>query len=83
MAVSDISELESALQALSLAPVPLYDEADVLNNPLDLCRSYLADLLASITECEPKTAYQAVSWPNSIFGRQDQVSSLQRGVKDG
>jgi arginyl-tRNA synthetase len=65
---SSLAELEIALHELSLAiPVPQYDEADVLDNPLSLCRSYLADLLQRIIGCEPEVAYRSIHWPNNIF----------------
>jgi arginyl-tRNA synthetase len=56
-----ISELEDLLKGLDLqTPVPQFASSDVLSKPLDLCRSYLADLLCSLVDCNPASAYSSV-----------------------
>jgi arginyl-tRNA synthetase len=40
---------------------------NVLTNPLDLCRSALAELLASLVDCDAQAAYNSIQWPNNIF----------------
>jgi hypothetical protein len=68
MLTQSLSELEGALQTLSLdTPLPQYKDSDVLNNPLDLYRSYLAKLLCSLVDCEPSIACRCINWPNNIF----------------
>jgi arginyl-tRNA synthetase len=42
-------------------------QATILSNPLDLCRTTLAELLASIVECDVQTAFRSIQWPNNIF----------------
>ncbi|KAL1646663.1 hypothetical protein SLS61_007737 [Didymella pomorum] len=37
------------------------------SNPLDLCRSVLAELLAELVDCNAQTAYRSIQWPNNIF----------------
>lgn len=67
MATLCLPDLERALNALSLGgPVPSFAEADVLGNPLDVCRSYLAGLLCDLIDCDPKVAYNSIQWPNNI-----------------
>lgn len=56
-----ITELEDLLKGLDLqTPVPQFASSNVLSRPLDLCRSYLADLLCSLVDCNPTSAYSAV-----------------------
>jgi arginyl-tRNA synthetase len=40
--------------------------ASVLTNPLDLCRSTLAELLATLVQCDTQAAYNSIQWPNNI-----------------
>ncbi|KAJ4301026.1 hypothetical protein N0V90_003115 [Kalmusia sp. IMI 367209] len=68
MATRDLTGLEAALQSVSFeASIQQHNDADVLNNPLDLCRSLLAELLSELIECEPSVAYRSIHWPNNIF----------------
>lgn len=60
--------LAQSLESLSLSgPVPEVGAAEVLVNPLDLCRSYLAQILADIVGCDVASAYRSIQWPNNIF----------------
>ncbi|KAF2645757.1 Nucleotidylyl transferase [Massarina eburnea CBS 473.64] len=79
-----LAELETVFAGLSVeTPIPQYSDSDVLHNPLDLCRSYLADLLCKVAECKPATAYRSIQWPNNIFGGDLTVTlpKLRPGVK--
>jgi arginyl-tRNA synthetase len=59
--------LEQSLGSLSLStPIPHIDAAEVLANPLDVCRTYLAQILAEIAGCDIGTAYTSIQWPNNI-----------------
>ncbi|KAH8726342.1 hypothetical protein GQ44DRAFT_194397 [Phaeosphaeriaceae sp. PMI808] len=63
-----MESLEHTLASLSLTvPVPQVEAAEVLTNPLDLVRVYLAKILAEILECDDADAYKSVQWPNNIF----------------
>lgn len=67
MGTFDVLGLQNALKSISLdEEIPKYDEADILRNPLDLCRSYLAGLLCSLVDCEPDVAYRSIQCPNDI-----------------
>jgi arginyl-tRNA synthetase len=68
MATLSLSGLESLLGGLGLEiPIPQFSAANVLNKPLDICRSYLADILRSLVEGDPVIAYNSIQWPNNIF----------------
>jgi arginyl-tRNA synthetase len=67
MATLDQSGLVTRLEGLGLGPIPQFAEAQVLNKPLDIGRSYLADVLQSLVECDPDLAFQSIQWPNDIF----------------
>jgi len=67
MEASNLEGLRNALSKLSVEnEIPQYDEADNLHNPLDVCRSYLADLLCSLVSCEPNVAYRSIQCPYDI-----------------
>ncbi|KAJ4380084.1 hypothetical protein N0V86_004393 [Didymella sp. IMI 355093] len=58
----------SLLEGLSIfAPILEGVEAAVLSNPLDLCRTTLAEVLAGIVDCDARAAYKSIQWPNNIF----------------
>jgi hypothetical protein len=67
MATLDLSGLASKLEGLGLGPIPQFSDARVLDKPLDIGRSYLADILRSLIDCDPITAYNSIQWPNDIF----------------
>ena len=67
MATLDLSGLATKLEGLGLGPIPQFSEAHVLNKPLDIGRSYLADILHSLIDCDPIAAYNSIQWPNDIF----------------
>jgi len=61
-----VGALETALGRLGLkTPIPMFAAANVLNNPLDIARSYLADALLSLVEADPAKVYDSIqSSPN-------------------
>ncbi|KAF2441218.1 Nucleotidylyl transferase [Karstenula rhodostoma CBS 690.94] len=68
MTTFGMAELESSLARLQLtAPLPIIESADVLTNPLDICRSLLADVLSGLIESSPEAAYKSIQWPNNIY----------------
>lgn len=69
MATLTLSDLEQRLEALGLkTPVPRFEEtADVLQNPLDIARAYLADIVRGLADCSEDTAYKSIQWPNNIY----------------
>ncbi|KAK1964489.1 arginyl-tRNA synthetase [Colletotrichum sublineola] len=61
MATLSISGLQSSLEKLSLdSPLPSFPDAEVLVRPLDVFRSYIAQIVAEIAECDPAVAYDAI-----------------------
>ncbi len=47
-------------------PVPSFAVADVQNSPMDIYLSYLADVLAKHTDCEPQVAYDSIQGPDEF-----------------
>ena len=63
----EMSGLEALLRELGLTvPIPPFPSADVLNIPLDIGRSYFADILCSLIGSDAATAYNSIQLPNSI-----------------
>jgi arginyl-tRNA synthetase len=57
--------------------------AKLLANPLDICRSSLAEILSSLINCDVDDAYKSIQWPNNIFNGDLSVTvpRLQPGCK--
>ncbi|KAF3397012.1 Arginine--tRNA ligase, cytoplasmic [Talaromyces pinophilus] len=67
MTTSTVTDLEALLAQLGVkVPIPQFPAADVLKRPLDIGRSYLADIFCSLLECDPDVAYKSIHWPNDI-----------------
>ncbi|KAF1838671.1 arginyl-tRNA synthetase [Decorospora gaudefroyi] len=76
--------LERSLGLLSLhVPIPDIEPAEVLANPLDVWRTYLAQILAEIASCDIDVAYKSIQWPNNISNGDLAVilPKLRPGVK--
>ncbi|KAI4949826.1 hypothetical protein J4E86_007781 [Alternaria arbusti] len=76
--------LEDVLSALNLnVPMPGVNNAEVLANPLDVYRTYLAEVLADAVGCDINVAYKSIQWPNNIFNGDLAVilPKLQPGAK--
>lgn len=68
MSTLTAADLDSLLATIGLkTPIPDFPGADVLNKPLDIARSYLADSLSGYVECDPQVAYNSIQWPNNIY----------------
>jgi len=48
------------------SPIPNIAGTDVINNPIHIFLSYLADTLVQLTECSPEVAYSSIQWPNEL-----------------
>src|SRR5277367_387029 len=66
MSTLDLPGLATRLKGLGLGPIPQFSEAHLLNKPLDIGRSYLADILGHLFGCDPITAYNSIQSPNDI-----------------
>ncbi|KAI0179710.1 arginyl-tRNA synthetase [Hypoxylon sp. FL1284] len=65
MTTSSRVGLEALLEALGVAaPVPDFAQSDILNRPIDIYRSYLADTASKALGCEGTLAYEAVQSAN-------------------
>ena len=59
--------LEDSLAHLRLStPLPPIESADRLTKPLDVYRSYLAEILSRLVEGSFDAAYKSIHWPNNI-----------------
>ena len=68
MATLDQAGLTQLLESLSIsAPTSEVVEATILSNPLDLCRTTLAELLSGLVDCDVQAAWRSIQWPNNIF----------------
>lgn len=68
MSTLEIDGLTQLLETLSVsAPAAKFKESHILINPLDICRSSLAELLSSLVECNIQDAYKSIQWPNNIW----------------
>lgn len=68
MTTLTVEGLEALLGKLGLTtPIPAFKSADVQNKPLDIGRSYLADIVGGLAKSDPETAYKSIHWPNNIF----------------
>src|SRR5687768_16851998 len=67
MATVSDDGLEKFLGELGLqTPIPAFGPANVMSKPLDIGRSYLANILRSLLEQDPATIYDAVQSPTDI-----------------
>lgn len=68
MTTSTITDLEALLERLGIkVPIPQFTSANALKRPLDIGRSYLAEILCGLLDCGPEIAYKSIHWPNDIF----------------
>lgn len=59
--------LESLLGSVGMkTPIPHFEGTDVLNNPLDISRCYLADILHGIVKGEAGSALGAIQLPATV-----------------
>jgi hypothetical protein len=67
MATMSIADLEALLGGLDVnVPVPQFAAADILNNPLDVARCYLADIICSLVLCSRDTALKCIQPANGV-----------------
>lgn len=62
-----ISGLQEKLQSLGVeSPIPSFEGANVLTNPVDIHRSYLAEALTKVLDCDRQLVYDAIQWTNQL-----------------
>jgi arginyl-tRNA synthetase len=68
MTTLTITDLELLLARLGLkVPIPSFEAADVLNKPLDISRCYIAAILCSLVDGDPKKVYTSILSPGDPF----------------
>lgn len=61
------ASLEELIKALGAkTPMPSFPAADVLVRPLDIGRSYLADILSGIVEGDVSRVFSSIGLPNNL-----------------
>lgn len=59
--------LSRSLGSLNLTvPIPEVKDAELLANPLDVYRTYLAEILTKAVGSDIDAAYKSIQWPNNI-----------------
>lgn len=70
MATASLPGLQAFVANIGLDPIPPFAEADVLNNPIDIYHSYLAEVFQALVECDPELVYNSIQ-PASTSGNGD------------
>jgi len=67
MSTSTLDGLQAQLSTLNVEiPIPSFDNTHVLVNPIDIYRSYLANILANFVERDRQLIYDSVQWTNNL-----------------
>jgi arginyl-tRNA synthetase len=65
MATTSLPGLEALLAQIGLGPMPSFEAADVLNNPIDIYHSYLAESFHTLVDCDLDLVYDSVQSSNA------------------
>ena len=66
MSTLEIATLQATLESLGVhSPVPKFADTHILQNPLDLYRSYLAQILVPLVSADPQLVYDSLQCPNN------------------
>ncbi len=82
MATASLLGLQAFVAEIGLEPIPLFEAADVLNNPIDIYHSYLAEHLQTLIECDPHLVYNSIQ-PSNIIENGDLDIVLPKLKLDG
>lgn len=66
MATASLLGLQAFLAEIGLEPIPSFAATDVLNNPIDIYHSYLAEHLQTLVECDPNLVYNSIQLSKTI-----------------
>ncbi|CAM1504760.1 Fc.00g023510.m01.CDS01 [Cosmosporella sp. VM-42] len=73
MATCSVNGLQDLLGKVGLdTPVPAFAGGDIIHNPQDIFRAYLADTLQKLVDCDRAVAYDAIQ-PSNVTGMGDLV----------
>ena len=70
MATVSLSGLQAFVAEIGLDPIPSFAAADILNNPIDIYHSYLAEVFRELVQCDPDLVYNSIQ-PASTVGNGD------------
>jgi arginyl-tRNA synthetase len=70
MATVSLPGLQAFVAKIGLDPIPSFAAADVLNNPIDIYHSYLAEVFRTLLKCDPDLVYNSIQ-PASSAGNGD------------
>lgn len=63
----ELEGLQAKLKSLGIeSPVPDYANSHILQNPTDIYRAYLADLLTPLIGAERQLVYDSIQWTNNL-----------------
>jgi arginyl-tRNA synthetase len=65
MATKSPQGLQAFIAEIASDPLPSFAAADVLRNPIDIYRSYLARLFQTLVECDPDLVYDSIQPANT------------------
>jgi arginyl-tRNA synthetase len=65
MTTTSFPGLDAFVAELGLGPIPSFAASDVLNDPIDICRSYLAEYFQQLVERGPDLIYNAIQPPST------------------
>jgi arginyl-tRNA synthetase len=67
MSTLSIAALEARLENLDVhSPLPKFANTQVLQNPIDIYRSYLTNILVPLVSVEPQVVYGSLQWANNL-----------------
>jgi arginyl-tRNA synthetase len=70
MASASLPGLQALLADIGLDPIPSFVAADVLNHPIDIYHSYLAEHFQAVVECDRDLVYNSIQ-PSNTTGNGD------------
>jgi arginyl-tRNA synthetase len=70
MDTTSLPGVKALLTNLGLCPIPSFAGANVLNNPIDIYHSYLAEHFQAIAECNLDLVYESIQ-PSNTAGNGD------------
>jgi arginyl-tRNA synthetase len=65
MARSSLLGLKSLVEEIGLGPIPSFEAANILNNFIDIYRSYLAENFQTLIECNSNLIYESIQLSNA------------------
>jgi arginyl-tRNA synthetase len=67
MATASFDGLQAFVGQIGLEPIPGYAAANILNNPMDIYHSYLAEHFLALVECDRDIVYSSIQPANTVL----------------